>query len=86
MGSMDQLIVPNENVNTLSTSPFLPLPKPTDNDLQRVPPSFMVIPPTANFGIYHQSFSFLFILQYFRKYIHGSISTTNTNHPIEGTE
>ncbi|CAF0789877.1 unnamed protein product, partial [Rotaria sordida] len=59
--STDQLIVPNENVNLLSSAAsFLPLPGPlshrqtlstidnipltiTDNDLQRVPPSFILM-------------------------------------------
>jgi hypothetical protein len=66
---MDQLILPNENINLFSSaSSFLPLPTPlanrqvlsavdnisstiTDNDLQRVPPSFMLIQPPSTYSI-----------------------------------
>ncbi|CAF3424802.1 unnamed protein product [Rotaria socialis] len=61
----DQFSVPNENINLFSSaSAFLPLPTPkrqtlssidnihlaaTDNDLQRVPPSFMFMQPVSNY-------------------------------------
>ncbi|CAF4618069.1 unnamed protein product, partial [Rotaria magnacalcarata] len=63
--STDQLIVPNESANVVpSVSSFLPLPnRPTlssidnniqlpksDPDLQRVPPSFMLMQPTSSYG------------------------------------
>ncbi|CAM4792220.1 unnamed protein product [Rotaria magnacalcarata] len=62
--STDQLIVPNESANVVpSVSSFLPLPnRPTlssidnniqlpksDPDLQRVPPSFMLMQPTSSY-------------------------------------
>jgi hypothetical protein len=95
--SIDQLTVPNENVNIFpSTSLFRPLPTIashrqtlssldnipstiTDNDLQRVPPSFTIMQPSSTYGIIIFLHLHSHLLNYSRKYFHGSFTSTTTN-------